>query len=74
MLVHKSVYLQALVRGQWRTFGTTRADANGRWRLRYRFSATRRLITYRFRAVVPAEHGFPWSTGHSRVVRVLVAP
>jgi len=74
VLTNKLVYLQALVRRQWRTFATTRADSVGRWRLRYRFSATRRLITYRFRAVVPAEQGFPWSTGHSRVMRVTVAP
>jgi hypothetical protein len=74
VLARKVVYLQALVRRQWRTFDTTRADAHGRWRLHYRFSATRRLTAYRFRAVVPAEELFPWSTGRSRVVRVLVAP
>jgi hypothetical protein len=70
----KTVYLQVVVRGRWRTFDTTRADSKGRWRLRYRFTATRRPTVYRFRAVVPTEHAFPWATGHSRAVRVLVTP
>ena len=43
VIPRKVVYLQALVRRQWRTFDTTRADARGRWRLHYRFSATRRF-------------------------------
>ena len=70
----KSVYLQVVVRGQWRTFDTTRADAQGRWTLRYRFTATRRPTMYRFRAVIPAEHAFPWAQGRSRAIRVLVTP
>jgi hypothetical protein len=70
----KVVYLQVVVRGKWRTFDTTRADSKGRWGLRYRFTATRRPTVYRFRAVVPTEHGFPWATGHSRAVGVLVTP
>jgi hypothetical protein len=73
-IARKAVYLQALIRGRWRTFDTTRADAKGRWRLRYRFTATRRLTVYHFRAVVPAEAGYPWVTGHSRVVRVIITP
>jgi hypothetical protein len=71
---HKSVYLQVVVRGRWRTFDTTRADARGRWKLRYRFTATRRPTVYRFRAVIPAEHAFPWAPGRSRALRVLVSP
>jgi hypothetical protein len=70
----KSVYLQVVVRGRWRTFDTTRADSDGRWRLRYRFTATRRVTAYRFRAVIPAEQSFPWATGRSQAVRVLVRP
>jgi hypothetical protein len=70
----KSVYLQVVVRGRWRTFDTTRADSEGRWSLRYRFTATRRLTAYRFRAVIPAEQTFPWATGRSRAVRVFVTP
>lgn len=73
--VGQAVYLQAMVRGRWRTFDTTRADPNGRWRLRYRFSATRRVTAYRFRAVIPASNiPVRWATGQSRTLRVLVTP
>jgi hypothetical protein len=71
----KAVYLQVIVRGRWRTFDTTRADARGRWALRYRFTATRQLTVYRFRAVVPADsEPVAWATGYSRALRVLVSP
>ena len=70
----KSVYLQAIVRGKWRTFATTEADSQGRWRMTHRFEATRRPTRYTFRAVVPAQTGYDWATGHSRSVRVLVTP
>jgi hypothetical protein len=73
LIRHKSVYLQVVVRGHWRTFATTRADVQGRWTLRYRFTATKRLTAYRFRAVIPTDEGYPWATGHSRAVRVSVA-
>jgi hypothetical protein len=71
---HKSVYLQVVVRGRWRTFDTTRADLKGCWKLRYRFTATRSATVYRFRAVVPTEQLFLWASGRSRAVRVLVTP
>jgi hypothetical protein len=74
LIRRKSVYLQVVVRGRWRTFGTTRADAQGRWKLRYRFTATRRPTTYHFRAVIPPEEGYSWATGRSRTVRVFVIP
>jgi hypothetical protein len=75
MPVGKAVYLQAIVRGHWRTFDTARADAKGRWKLRYRFTATRQLTSYHFRCVVPREtQPVSWASGHSRVVRVLVTP
>jgi hypothetical protein len=74
VLPRKSVYLQVVVRGRWRTFDTTRADERGRWKLRYRFTATRRPTIYRFRALIPAEHAFAWAPGRSRAVRVVVMP
>jgi hypothetical protein len=74
LIDNKSVYLQAIVRGRWRTFATTMANANGRWRMTHRFEATRRPTRYTFRAVVPSQTGYGWSTGHSRRVRVLVTP
>jgi hypothetical protein len=74
VIPRKSVYLQVVVRGRWRTFDTARADAQGRWKLSYRFTATKRLAVYRFRAVIPTEPSFPWATGRSRAVRVFVTP
>ena len=74
LIDNKSVYLQAMVRGKWRTFATTQADARGRWRMTHRFEATRRPTRYTFRAVVPAQTGYDWATGYSRTVRVLVTP
>jgi hypothetical protein len=74
LIANKSVYLQAIVRGQWRTFETTQADSKGRWRMTHLFEATRRPTRYTFRAVVPSQTGYAWATGHSRSVRVLVTP
>ena len=71
--VGKLVQLQAFSRGRWLTFATPRADAvTGRWSYRYRFTATRGTVRYRFRARVPAESGFPFATGVSRSVYVVV--
>ncbi len=69
----KLVELQVWVRGRWRTFATTRAGRQGRWRYPYRFDGTRGTQTYRFRAKVPPEAGYPFATGRSRVVRVRVS-
>lgn len=68
----KLVELQVWVRGKWRTFATTRAPVTGRWRYVYRFDGTRGRQTYRFRARVPRESGYPFITGRSKVVRVHV--
>lgn len=69
----KLVELQVWVRGRWRTFATTRAGARGTWHYDYRFDGTRGRQTYRFRARVPPETGYPFAAGRSRVVRVRVA-
>ena len=74
LIANKSVYLQAIIRGSWRPFGTTHADSNGRWRLTHRFEAIRRPTIFTFRAVVPSQTGYVWVTGHSRSVRVLATP
>ena len=44
----------------------------GRWSYRYRFTATRGTVRYRFRARVPREAGFPYTSGASRRVPVTV--
>jgi hypothetical protein len=69
----KLVELQAYSRGRWITFATPRADPqSGLWRHPYRFAATRGRVTYRFRARVPAQGGFPFETGLSRQLKVRV--
>jgi hypothetical protein len=68
----KLIEMQAYFRGRWRTFSTVRARARGRWRFPYRFGATTGQVTYRFRARLPAEGGYPFMGGNSRVVEVVV--
>jgi len=69
----KLVALQALSRGRWRPFATTRASARtGRWSYTYRFDGTRGKVRYRFRVRVLREATYPFSTGASGTRRVLV--
>ena len=68
----KLIALQVRVRRSWRTFATVRAAADGRWTRRYRFQATTGRVTYRFRAMVPREAGYPYATGFSRRTAVTV--
>jgi hypothetical protein len=68
----KLIAMQVWVRGKWRTFANTRANRRGRWQYEYRFDGTRGLQIYRFRAQVPRETGYPYSTGRSRTVKVAV--
>ena len=54
-------------RGRWSTFATPRANrVTGVWSQPYRFSATRGLVRYRFRVLIPREASFPYETGASR--------
>jgi hypothetical protein len=69
----KLIQLQAYSRGTWLTFATPRASARtGRWSHRYRFTATRGTVRYRFRARLPREAGYPYDAGISRHVSVVV--
>jgi hypothetical protein len=68
----KLIEVQAFFRDRWRTFSTTRSDRRGRWRFDYRFGGTRGRVFYRLRARLPAEGGYPFDTGRSRSIRVLV--
>lgn len=69
----KLVALQALSRGRWRPFATTRASARtGRWAYTYRFDGTRGKVRYRFRVRVLREATYPFTTGTSGRRRVLV--
>jgi hypothetical protein len=68
----KLVELQVVLSGHWQTFRTVRSDANGVWRVRYRFRRSCGMLRYRFRARLPAESGYPFESGHTRAVGVRV--
>ena len=68
----KLLEMQAYFRGRWRTFSTVRSDLAGRWYFPYQFGGTTGRVLYRFRVLLPVEGGYPFGTGISPVVRVLV--
>jgi hypothetical protein len=68
----KTVELQAFERGRWRTFESVRANRRGRFKARYRFSASSAGRQFRMRARIRPEATYPFALGHSRVVRVRV--
>jgi hypothetical protein len=70
----KLVEIQAHFRGRWRTISAVRARHDGRWRFRYVFRTTGLRASYRMRARVPVETGYPFAAGASRPVRVTVLP
>jgi hypothetical protein len=69
----KLVEMQVVVGGRWRTFATTQMR-HGRFTHAYRFRRTYARTTYRFRARIRADRGWPFATGLSRVKRVVVRP
>jgi hypothetical protein len=62
----------ALHSRRWFTFLHATTSPEGRFHSRYRFDATTRTTTYRIRAVVPRQHGYPWEAGHSTPALVVV--
>jgi hypothetical protein len=69
------VVLQANVPGshRWITFRKATTGPRGGFKAKYHFSSTTRKITYRFRALVPRQAGYPWDQGASKSVPVVVA-
>ena len=68
----KLVELQVTLSGRWQTFRTTRTAADGAWAVRYRFRRSCGVTRYRFRARLPAETGYPFQTGTTKAVKVVV--
>lgn len=68
----KLVELQVRLARGWETFRTVRSDAAGRWELPYRFTRTRGVQKFLFRARVPTEAGYAYVTGRSHTVSVRV--
>ncbi len=64
--------LQARIGPRWQTFKTTRAKTAGAWAIKYRFSSTRGVRTYAFRARVRQDSGYPYAISKTRAVRVKV--
>jgi hypothetical protein len=59
-------------RKRWHTFRRAETDGDGRFAARYRFRRTTDSTTYRIRAVVPAQAGYPYLQGRSESRRVRV--
>jgi hypothetical protein len=55
----------ALRSKRWFTFQRATTNQDGVFHSRYRFDATTHTITYRIRALVPRQRGYPWESGHS---------
>jgi hypothetical protein len=68
------VILQANVKGskRWITFRKATSIEKGIFHAKYHFTSTTRTTTYRFRAVVPDQAGYPWVQGHSKPLSVKV--
>ena len=68
----KLVELQAFDGGRWRTFAQPRSRRDGRYTAAYRLRRTFGPRTFRFRARVRREAGYPYELGFSRRVTVRV--
>jgi hypothetical protein len=62
----------ALHSNRWFTFRRATTDSAGVFHSHYRFDATTQTTTYRIRAEVPRQKGYPWENGHSRPALVVV--
>jgi hypothetical protein len=70
---HRWVSLRVRSHGRWLPLRGGRTNRRGIWRSSYRFHATTGDFTYRFRAFVPRQRGYPFQAGRSgtRVARVI---
>jgi hypothetical protein len=68
----RRVHLKARGGGRWFHVRSGRTNSSGLLRTRYRFRATTGERTYRFRAFVPRQEGYPFAGGRSAVRRAHV--
>ena len=68
----RRVQLEVRDGDRWVIVRAHNAAPSGHWRDSYRFTSTIGSRTYRFRAVVPKQHGYPYERGSSQVERVRV--
>ncbi len=68
----KLVELQAFDGGRWRVFASPRTGSKGKFKTSYKLRRTFGPRTFRFRARVRRETGYPYELGYSKAVRVQV--
>jgi hypothetical protein len=68
----KSVTLKVDAGNRWLPLRRGRTNKHGTWTSQYRFHATTGRQTYRFRAFMPKQRGYPYESGNSRVKRQTV--
>jgi hypothetical protein len=68
------VVLQVKSGKGWRAFRRYRTRANGRYRVRYRFTQTRTPTLYKMRAQVRETTGYPYLQGNSAPLKLRVMP
>jgi hypothetical protein len=68
----RRVRIQVRTGGRWLNLRSGRTSPRGVYRARYRFHATTGERTYRFRATVPKQAGYPYESGRSHAKRVTV--
>jgi hypothetical protein len=61
-----------MLSGRWQTFRTATTAVDGSWHVKYRFRRSCGVLRYRFRARLPAEAGYTFETGRTKVVGVRV--
>lgn len=68
----RQIQMEVRSGGRWALLRAKHTNSQGRWSGGYRFSSTTGTRTYRFRAVVPRQQGYPYERGwsSSRSVRV----
>jgi hypothetical protein len=71
----KRIQLEYRARRGWRPFeSSVQTDPDGRFRLRATLPGLKRTIRMRFRARIEREDGWPFATGHSNTVDLIVRP
>jgi hypothetical protein len=68
----KLIELQKWTGRAWAPFRVVRTDPRGRWRHVEPVLSVRGLVTFRLRALIPAEAGFPYATGRTPARKLLV--
>lgn len=68
----KLVELRKWTGRRWDPFRVVRSAPDGRWRHTEAVLSVRGLVTFRLRATIPAEAGFPFATGHTSARKLRV--